>query len=357
MLRYSEDKRYIIQENKNKKDRKQTFGPYDKDMLPEIKNSDGTERKIKAIPAPNEQAQDLCKNLPIKFIDFVDNKCKNMTLKDVRSSSNLRAKFMCLNCKNTWEVRVDHITNNGQSCPYCNRQSISFPEKYVFYCLKQINNNLQENFKISGTRMEFDMYDPASRFAIEFSSGRYHSDKQDSDEQKLQYAVSQNIKLIRIWQLPSVKQVDKLNDDEYIIPAKNSINGVPDLNIVIDDICQQYNLDQSLIDRKQAQDQAFIRTNKNPPIGESLLDKFPDLCRDWDFNKNGVIRPELLRYGSEVRVHWKCFYCGQEWTQQPNARTDARTCRRAGCHYCNVKIGKGTLKEIPYIPDNKSNKT
>lgn len=87
------------------------------------------------------------------------------------------------------------------------------------------------------------MYDPASRFAIEFSSGRYHSDKQDSDEQKLQYAVSQNIKLIRIWQLPSVKQVDKLNDDEYIIPAKNSINGVPDLNIVIDDICQQYNLD------------------------------------------------------------------------------------------------------------------
>ena len=105
---------------------------------------------------------------------FIDHKYQNMNLKDIRSTSNLRAKFMCLNCKNTWEVRMDHITKDGSICPYCNRQSISFPEKYVFYCLKQINNNLQENFKISGTRMEFDMYDPASRLAIEFN-GAYHN--------------------------------------------------------------------------------------------------------------------------------------------------------------------------------------
>ena len=173
---------------------------------------------------------------------------------------------------------------------------------------------MQENYKIPGMNIvEFDMYDPTLKFAIEFNSGMYHSDKNDTDEKKLQYALNQNIRLIRIWQLNSEKQVDKLNNDEYTIPVKSSINGVKDLDIIIDDICKQYSLNYSLIDRKQAQDQAFLRTNKTPPVDKILLYKFPDICRDWDYSKNGVIRPEMLSYGSEVRVHWKCFYCHREW--------------------------------------------
>lgn len=138
------------------------------------------------------------------------------------------------------------------------------------------------------------MYDPVLKLAIEFSSGRYHSNREDTDKRKLQYALSQNIRLIRVWQLPSEKQTGKLNKDEYVIPAKSSINGVPDLNIIIDDICQQYSLDKNLIDRQSASNQAFLRTNKNPPEGESLKDLYPDICRDWDYSKNGVIKPEIL---------------------------------------------------------------
>ena len=45
MLKYSDDKRYIIYENPRTWNYIE-LGPYKKDMLPEIKNSDGTKRKI-----------------------------------------------------------------------------------------------------------------------------------------------------------------------------------------------------------------------------------------------------------------------------------------------------------------------
>lgn len=103
---------------------------------------------------------------------------------------------------------------------------------------------MQENYKIPDMdEFEFDMYDPKLKLAIEFNAEHSHIVKKDSDEKKLQYALSKNIRLIRIWQLTSDKQVSKLNDNNYIVPHKNSINIVPDLNIVIDDICEQYNFD------------------------------------------------------------------------------------------------------------------
>lgn len=358
MLSYSNDKRYIIQKDKRTGKITKILGPYESDMLPEIHNNDGTERSIHSIPKTSEESvYQQYSNLRPEFIRFIDSKYQNMNLKDIKENCAFKAEFRCSTCKNKWITRIGYRAKNGQQCPFCCKYKISFPEKYLFYCIEQINNNIQENYKIQGMHnMEFDMYDPALKFAIEFSSGMYHSDTQDNDERKLQYAISQNVKLIRIWQLKSVKQVDKLSDDEYIIPESSSINGVPDLNIIIDDICQQYALDQSLIDRKHAQDQAFLRTNKNPEPGKSLISIYPDLCRDWNYDKNGVIHPEMIHPRSAIKVHWKCMYCGKEWIQQPGQRTDQRNTIRAGCLGCNQKIRFGSLKEIPYIPDNKSNK-
>ena len=235
-------------------------------MLPEIKNSDGTERNYKSIPRTSEESvQYQYPELQDEFVGFIDPKYQNLTLKDIRKDSHLKAEFQCSVCGHKWITFLNKRTQKGQGCSVCDKIRVSFPEKYIYYALRQIDLNLQENYRISNSQtLEFDMYDPVLKLAIEFSSGMYHSDKQDSDEKKLQYAISQNIRLIRIWQLNSEKQVDKLNNDEYTIPVKSSINGVKDLDIIIDDICKQYKLEQSLINRQLAQDQAFIRTKKIP---------------------------------------------------------------------------------------------
>ena len=357
MLRYSEDKRYIIQKSNNGQNYVR-IGPYSKDMLPAIKNSDDSERLIQSIPKPHEQTFDLYPNLRTEFIGFIDSKYQSLTLKDIREGCNYKAEFKCNICDHKWVTVIEQRTRNKRQCPFCCKMSISFPEKYLFYSLRQIDQELIENYKLPGMHgIELDMYNPHKNYAIEFSQQFFHSERIDIDEEKYQLCLNNKIRLIQIYQVHSEKQVRKINDNEYIIPAKSSINGVSDLNIVIDDICEQYSLDQSLINRKQAQDQAFIRTNKIPPEGESLLDKFPDICRDWDYSKNGVIHPEMLKSAQQIRVQWKCIYCGREWEAYVNNRTSKLTSHRAGCKSCNRKIGQGLMKEIPYIPDNKSNKT
>lgn len=348
MLRYSDDGRYIIQYSPKTWNYIE-LGPYKKDVLPEIKNADGTARALGAIPEPNKSAYDLYPNLRSEFIRFTDPKYSNLTLKDIKQISRLQAEFKCKTCNHKWIAYISNRIYQKQGCPHCCKIKISFPEKYIYYCLKQVDPDLQENYRISSSQtLEFDMYDPKSRLAIEFN-GAYHN-KDGTDDKKLQFAISNNINLIRIWQYTKGKKLELTDKNNYIIPASNSINNVPYLDIIINDICMQYGVDYQKIDRQLASNQAFIRTNKTPPAGESLLDKFPNLCRDWNYNKNGVIRPEMLYPASNIRVHWKCIYCGKEWMQCPGQRTVANKTLRAGCRSCNTRIGLGTLKEIPYIP-------
>lgn len=338
-------------------------GPYPLDennnsTVPQIYEIDKkTLRNFLSIPEPGESLQDMRPDVAAEFLCldseldyYKEHKQAYLKPKDIKSGIRQYAWFKCSNkdCGYIWKARVDSRTASGQSCPYCCKTNISFPEKYVFYCLKQINSNLQENFKISGTKMEFDMYDPASRLAIEFN-GAYHN-KDGTDDKKQQLAISNNINLIRVWQYNKGKKLDLTDKNNYIIPDNSSINNVPYLDIIINDICEQYGADYQKINRKQAQNQAFIRTNKTPPAGESLLDQYPDLCRDWDYNKNGVIRPEMLKPAQSLKVWWKCMYCGKEWVTQPCARTMAGGSNTQGCQSCKQRMRNGTLREIPYIP-------
>lgn len=348
MLEYQNDKRYIIYYSLRSLNHKK-LGPYKTGMLPEIYNSDGTARSIREIPESDKSVYDLYPNLRSEFVRFTDPKYSNLALKDIKQNSNLKAEWQCSKCGHQWMTTVEARTLQGKGCKYCGKQQISFPEKYMYYCLKQVDPNLQENYKILNSQnLEFDMYDPASRLALEFN-GAYHN-KDRADDKKQQLAINNNINLIRVWQYRGGKKLDLTDKNNYIIPDNNSINNVPYLDMIINDICKQYGADYQKINRFWAQNQAFIRTNKTPPAGESLLDQYPDLCRDWDYNKNGVIRPEMLKPAQNLRVWWKCMYCGKSWIQQPNNRTASNKSNRAGCQACNAKIGRGILREMPYIP-------
>lgn len=353
MLYYQGDRKYIIQYSPNTGNYIK-FGPYNEGMLPEIKNNDGTERNHKSIPQPKEQVLYNYPELKNTFVKFTEQKFQNLQLKDIKQDSTVKAEWQCKKCGHKWEAIVRQRTREKTQCPFCCKMNISFPEKYIFYSLKQVDPDLQENYKLPGMHgIELDMYNPHKNYAIEFSQQFFHSERIDPDEEKYQFCMNNRIRLIQIYQVHSEKQVRKINDDEYIIPAKSSINGIQYLDIIINDICKQLGLSMSLIDRQLASNQAFIRTNKIPPEGESLKDLYPDLCRDWDYNKNGVIKPEMLKPAQHVKVWLKCIYCGREWITQPASRTDPNTNRKAGCRFCRIKIYNGLMQEIPYIPDNK----
>ena len=63
----------------------------------------------------------------------------------------------------------------------------------------------------------------------------------------------------------------------------------------------------------------------------------PELAKQWDYSKNGSIKPENITSGSSKKIWWKCDK-GHSFCATPSTRTRMNT----GCPYCsNKKVLKG----------------
>lgn len=65
----------------------------------------------------------------------------------------------------------------------------------------------------------------------------------------------------------------------------------------------------------------------------TLLDVYPEIAKDWDFEKNGELRPEDVAPHSNLKVWWKCSN-GHSYNTQVDGRTGKR---KTGCPYCSGK--------------------
>jgi very-short-patch-repair endonuclease len=78
----------------------------------------------------------------------------------------------------------------------------------------------------------------------------------------------------------------------------------------------------------------LVREQKLKKKGLSLADEFPDLIKEWDFDKNDEL-PENYGSGSNNVVSWKCRF-GHSW----DAAIYNRTGNLSGCPYCKASTSK-----------------
>ena len=75
---------------------------------------------------------------------------------------------------------------------------------------------------------------------------------------------------------------------------------------------------------------------KKPIKGINDLETlFPDLVAEWNWDKNGDLKPSDFMSGSNKKVFWKCNQCQYEWPAIIHSRTQGR-----GCPRCAGKILK-----------------
>ena len=68
---------------------------------------------------------------------------------------------------------------------------------------------------------------------------------------------------------------------------------------------------------------------------KSVLEKHPDLVKEWHPTKNGGLTPDQVSFGSSKKVWWKCGKDpSHEWETAPKERT--RKSGSRGCPDCNV---------------------
>lgn len=57
-----------------------------------------------------------------------------------------------------------------------------------------------------------------------------------------------------------------------------------------------------------------------------LATLYPELLKEWDYQKNIGLEPSRLLPGSSKKVWWKCFQCGHEWKTAICIRTKGHKC-------------------------------
>ena len=73
-----------------------------------------------------------------------------------------------------------------------------------------------------------------------------------------------------------------------------------------------------------------------------LASQYPDLLKEWDYEKNHPLIPSEIHSGSSKKVWWKCSICGKSWERSVIGRTIYNT---DGCRSCNSTIERKNRKK------------
>ena len=63
-----------------------------------------------------------------------------------------------------------------------------------------------------------------------------------------------------------------------------------------------------------------------------LASVYPQLAKEWNYDKNGDLKPNEISAGSSKKVWWKCSL-GHEWESTPNNRSKGRACPYCSGYY------------------------
>lgn len=234
-----------------------------------------------------------------------------------------------------WQAKIYH-RNNGSGCPVCkSERNTSFPEFAIEYYLTKCGLEVIHSFKEYG--YELDVFIPILKTAVEFDGYFWHKDKVQTDLEKNLLCKKDGIILYRIRE-----GLSSLNDssiDYEISKDHKDISQV--IGRVVSEIVGKY------VDVDLKRDAIAIE-NMREYIEKknSVLSLNPIIASEWNYERNGRLRPEFYASNSCKKVWWKCGK-GHEW----QARIENRN-RGIGCPYCSGRLAiKGETDLQTVNPD------
>ncbi len=235
-----------------------------------------------------------------------------------------RKVFWKGNCGHSWKATVSNRVG-GTGCPRCKLANVSsFPEQAIYYYLKQCFETVKNTDK-KAIGMELDIFIPEINVAIEYDGEAWHrGNKIEKDIKKNQLCKEKNIRLIRIRE----PKADSIEGCITIIREDATTN--KSLEKAIKELFKLLNLSVDLINIER--DSSIILSQyDNNKKENSLAAMFPEIAKEWDYEKNGNLRPDSVSKASR-RIVWWVGKCGHKWSNSVSERTRGRE-----CPYCSGK--------------------
>lgn len=223
-----------------------------------------------------------------------------------------------------WRTAIVSRTS-GTNCPYCTGAGSSMPEQGIAYYLEKICT-IEQRKRIDGK--EIDIYLPDYRIGIEYDGILFHKGKESKDALKTIHLTERNIYLIRIKEAEANNIInDKVitfdghtMNDNYVWALKQlfkilfKLTNNPDFDTI------SINLNSDILKIREK----FNLYKKN----NSLLISNPEIAKEWNTSKNGILKPDMFFSGTHQRVWWICSR-GHEWQSSIKNRVSG-----SGCPYC-----------------------
>ena len=252
---------------------------------------------------------------------------KNDKLKPdmVMTNSNRKVWWKC-NKGHEWQATI-YSRNNGNGCPTCAKElQSSFPEQAIyFYIKKAFPDAINGDHHL---KMELDIFIPSKKIAIEYDGSFWHKNLK-SDERKNKICKENKRLLFRVKE--NIKEESVENDYLRIIPCTYSDAGIKSaIELLVKYLNKKVDVD---LDRDRALIySSFINNQKE----RSLMHINPNVAKEWNNEKNGELKPDMVMANSGKKVWWICSK-RHEWQAIIRSRNNG-----AGCPICaNQQILKG----------------
>jgi len=247
-------------------------------------------------------------------------KNKGLTPDEITYHYSYKVHWICER-GHKWEAPVNRRATRFSGCPQCSKEnSTSFPEQAILYYLSR-ETKCESRFNYKGK--EIDIYLPELSIGIEYDGSYFHNSKykHNADLKKDAFFKKEGIRIIRVKE-SSENKID--GDVIYNIPKPDYSN----LQYVINALVVLLSFENSIIvdidkDRTSIYEQYIFLEKEN-----SIKVKAPNIVLQWDYEKNGMIKPEFIRYSSNLKMWWKCSE-GHSWQATVYSRYKGN-----GCPYC-----------------------
>lgn len=260
---------------------------------------------------------------------------KNYPLKPKNFSRGSQEKAWWL-CKkgHSWKTAVLTRTINKSGCPYCSRNFASsefnllkmFPEVASQWHPTKNGNLLPNDTLPTSNLKRWWVCNAGHEWQVSVanrtknkSSCPYCTGHFSTEDNNLAF---QFPRILKLWH--PTKNLD-LRPENLLPSSGRSIwlicNKGHEWEAVPNNI-------QSIMKDKSAELCPECRSFNN-----SLTVKFPDISKEWDFDKNSGFVPEKVSYGSKKKYWWRCTN-GHSWEASPNQRTRPKS---SGCPICRIK--------------------
>ncbi len=263
-------------------------------------------------------------------------------------------------------------TRSGYGCPKCKIKGSR--NEIRLYCeLVSLGLDVKLRHKIKS--IEFDIYLPDLKIAIEYDGAYYHKRRKKQDLTKNHFASNNSIFLHRVREYPLVK----LSPNDLVVPNELLTKEVVDeiFESILTDKISNIVLQNYLKVRHFENENLYLNELKYlilPKDEESIINTHSYLEKEWDFKKNYPLTPNQFSPGSEQKIWWKCEY-GHSWLCAIDKRTGSKRDAPQSCRICNNSIAhsdynlqteiygidnlwdfdKNDLKPTDYLPtSNKS---